>query len=86
MKRVILDIQGMSCLGCMNTVKKAIRENDGVESVEMELVPGKSEVICEDTTDALDLIRSVNENTTYHASLSEERELEDWEIEELGLS
>ena len=44
MKKIILNVEGMSCAHCERAVKNAVGELDGVESVIVDL-PGKTVAI-----------------------------------------
>ena len=48
MKKIVLEIEGMSCIGCMNTVRDILMELDGIEEAEIELVPGRGFIIAGD--------------------------------------
>ncbi|AKV03859.1 Lead, cadmium, zinc and mercury transporting ATPase [Labilithrix luteola] len=41
-KATVLDVQGMSCASCVRHVNAALRELDGVESVDVELAVGRT--------------------------------------------
>jgi len=74
-KRVYLQILGMSCQGCMNIVKNTLLKIKGVKDVVVELVPGSSEVICEDSVRVEELVSVINNNTAYKASFLKEEEV-----------
>ncbi len=78
MKEIILNIEGMTCQGCMNTVKMHINNIIEYGEVELELVPGSADIICDDDVDFRDIIDEINHNTNYHASFVEENEVEDY--------
>ncbi|MGC8765877.1 MAG: heavy-metal-associated domain-containing protein [Brevinematia bacterium] len=69
MKRVKLSVSGMSCQGCMNTVKNALLEVEGVREVAVTLVPGSAEIICEDSVSEESLVKTINDTTIYKANL-----------------
>lgn len=75
MKKVYLNISGMSCQGCMNIVKNTLLKIKGVKDVVVELVPGSSEVICEDSVRVEELVSVINNNTAYKASFLKEEEV-----------
>jgi len=74
-KKVYLNISGMSCQGCMNIVKNTLLKIKGVKDVVVELVPGSSEVICEDSVRVEELVSVINNNTAYKASFLKEEEV-----------
>jgi copper chaperone len=41
MERITLDVKGMTCGGCVNSVKRAVGALDGVSLVEVSLDSGK---------------------------------------------
>ncbi len=44
MQEVILQVSGMSCMGCVSSVKRLLGALDGVESVEVDLAAGRVQV------------------------------------------
>jgi len=44
MNTVIFKVTGMTCGGCVNSVKKALKARDGVSEVEVELSTGATTV------------------------------------------
>ncbi len=81
MKRVYLNISGMSCQGCMNTIKNTLMNVNGTIDVEVELVPGNAKVVCEDNVKTEDLLSSINENTSYKASFEKTEDVLPEELE-----
>ncbi len=81
MKKVYLNISGMSCQGCMNIVKNILMGVKGTIDVEVELVPGNAKVVCEDNVKTEDLLSSINENTSYKASFEKTEDVLPEELE-----
>ncbi len=44
METLSLNVTGMTCNGCVNSVKKALEQTDGVSSAEVTLEPGRATV------------------------------------------
>ncbi|URA11265.1 cation transporter [Thermospira aquatica] len=82
MKRVYVNISGMSCQGCMNIVKNTLMKVEGVVDVEVELVPGSAKIICDENVKSAQLVSSINENTSYKASLQKEEDVLEEELKE----
>lgn len=59
----------------MNIVKNTLLKIKGVKDVVVELVPGSSEVICEDSVRVEELVSVINNNTAYKASFLKEEEV-----------
>ena len=72
MKHIILSIQGMSCQGCVNTVKNTLSTVYGVHDVVVELAAKRATILCDDEVNANSLVNHINTNTTYKASLLKE--------------
>ncbi|NPB08192.1 MAG: heavy-metal-associated domain-containing protein [Aquificae bacterium] len=47
MKEVELKIEGMTCMHCVNTVRRALGEVEGVKEVSVSLEEGRAKVILE---------------------------------------
>lgn len=41
-KATVLEVQGMTCASCVRHVDAALRTIDGVQSVDVELAPGRT--------------------------------------------
>ena len=41
MEKLVLDVQGMSCMHCVNAVKRALGALDGVKQADVVLATGK---------------------------------------------
>ncbi len=49
MKKTILNISGMGCSGCVNSVESALMDLDGVEAASVKLEDGMAEVSFDET-------------------------------------
>lgn len=81
MKKVYLNISGMSCQGCMNTVRNTLLGIDEVKEVIVELIPGSAKVFCENSIKNEILVKIINENTIYKASFEKEEDVLPEELE-----
>ena len=68
--KVELKVKGMSCMHCVASVKSALEEVSGVDSVNVSLDNGTACLECEDTINVSDLISAVEEQG-FDAALSE---------------
>ncbi len=78
MKELLLNIAGMSCQGCMNTVKMHIENVEGVEDLDIELAPGSARILIQDNVDYRKIIDEINHETQYHASFAGENEVDEY--------
>ena len=44
MEKISLNVQGMSCQGCVGSVTRVLKATPGVEAVHVQLSPGRAEV------------------------------------------
>ena len=44
METVTLNVQGMTCQGCVGSVTRVLKATPGVQSVDVQLQPGRAEV------------------------------------------
>lgn len=44
MEKLVLDVKGMSCMHCVNAVKRALGSLDGVKQADVVLATGKATV------------------------------------------
>jgi copper chaperone len=44
MEKIILNVQGMSCQGCVGSVTRVLKATPGVQDVNVTLQPGRAEV------------------------------------------
>lgn len=70
MKNVTLNITGMSCEGCANSVKSALLQIEGAKKAEVSLADKEAVVAVEESVDATDLIGAV-EAAGYQASVAD---------------
>ncbi|MFV2029625.1 heavy-metal-associated domain-containing protein [Neisseria sp. S1] len=69
MKTVTLNIEGMTCGGCVNSVTRVLEAIEGVEKVQVDLASGRAVInIAEGKTDTTQLIEAI-ENAGFDASL-----------------
>jgi len=47
MERIVLDVAGMSCSGCVNSVTAALKSLPGVAQVDVSLAAGQASVACD---------------------------------------
>ncbi|WP_077324832.1 copper chaperone CopZ [Virgibacillus siamensis] len=65
MKKVTLDVQGMSCGHCKSSVEGALNGLDGVSSAEVDLASGKVDVTYDDGRVTLAEMREAVEEQGY---------------------
>lgn len=70
MKTITLNVTGMSCEGCANSVKSALSQVAGVQVADVNLAEKKAVLEVEDTVEATDLVGAV-EAASYQATVSE---------------
>ncbi len=70
MKTITLNVTGMSCEGCANTVKSALSQLTGVHNAEVSLADKTAVVEAEDNVDATDLVGAV-EAAGYQAAVAD---------------
>lgn len=64
-----LNIEGMSCMSCVNQVKIAMAQVQSVKEVNIDLAAKKANVqVDDDSIKREDLIKALNENTAFTAS------------------
>lgn len=69
MKTVTLNIEGMTCGGCVNSVTRVLEAIEGVEKAQVDLASGRAVInIAESKTDTAQLIEAI-ENAGFDASL-----------------
>ncbi len=57
-KKMIFDVEGMSCNHCVNSIKNAVGSLNGVESVDVDL---KGKKVAVDYTDGLVTVQTIKE-------------------------
>ena len=65
MENVTLKVQGMSCQGCVGSVTRVLKATPGVESVRVELDPGRADVTFDPARASVDDLRRAVEDAGY---------------------
>jgi len=65
MNTLILNVTGMSCMGCVNSVKNLVGALPGIQSIEIDLATGKVEVQHDPTQTDAASIRAAIEDGGY---------------------
>ncbi|GAA0594438.1 copper chaperone CopZ [Virgibacillus siamensis] len=65
MKKVTLDVQGMSCGHCKSSVEGALKGLDGVSGAEVDLASGKVDVTYDDAQVTMAAMREAVEEQGY---------------------
>jgi copper chaperone len=65
MQNVSFDVQGMTCGGCVASVKRVLSALPGVQSVDVTLEPGKASVAYDPARVSVDQMRAAVENAGY---------------------
>ncbi|QQE78465.1 heavy-metal-associated domain-containing protein [Alicyclobacillus sp. SO9] len=65
MRTVTIPVEGMTCQGCVNSVTKALRLVDGVETVEVSLELNEAKVIFNEATATEADLKSAIEEAGY---------------------
>jgi copper chaperone len=65
MQNVSFDVQGMTCGGCVASVKRVLSALPGVQSVDVTLEPGKASVAYDPARVSVDQLREAVENAGY---------------------
>jgi copper ion binding protein len=65
MKKLIIEVEGMSCAHCKRALEEAIGRLEGVRSVAVDL--GKNQAVVEAEEDMLDTIRRTIDEAGYTA-------------------
>ena len=45
LSKVILDVEGMSCSGCVSTINSSLAGFEGIDSVQVDVAAGKTEIV-----------------------------------------
>ena len=61
MKKITIEIEGMSCMGCVRNVEKSLKELKGVEEVEVSLEDKKAVVEVSEDISSEDLKSKIKE-------------------------
>lgn len=70
MKTITLNVTGMSCEGCADSVKSALSQVEGVHNVDVSLAEKTAVLEAEDTVKPTDLVRAV-EAAGYQATVAD---------------
>ena len=65
MENVSFDVQGMTCGGCVASVKRVLSALPGVENVDVTLKPGKASVAYDPAKISANQLRDAVENAGY---------------------
>ena len=68
MEKVTLNVQGMSCQGCVGSVTRVLKGTPGVEDVNVTLQPGRAEVTFDPARTNVAALRSAIEEAGYAAA------------------
>ncbi|GGM29557.1 copper chaperone CopZ [Paraliobacillus quinghaiensis] len=69
MKKVTLDITGMSCGHCVNKIETALKEQNGVEKAKVNVKKGTADIKYNESILTLDKITDVISEVGYSAKL-----------------
>ena len=69
MQSMTFDIHGMSCGGCVGSVKRALQKVDGVSDVDVSLNPGQATVNADVSLASAAQIVAAITKLGYHANL-----------------
>jgi copper chaperone CopZ len=69
-KTITLNVTGMSCDGCANSVRSALTQVEGVQVAEVSLDQKTAVLEVEDTVEAADLVGAV-ESAGYQATVAD---------------
>ncbi|NWG86806.1 MAG: heavy-metal-associated domain-containing protein [Hydrogenophilaceae bacterium] len=65
MNALTLNVSGMSCMGCVNSVKKLLTALDGVQTVEVDLASGRVQIGYDAARCSVDAMRQAIEAGGY---------------------
>ncbi|HTI48482.1 MAG TPA: heavy-metal-associated domain-containing protein [Casimicrobiaceae bacterium] len=68
MEKVTLNVQGMSCQGCVGSVTRVLKGTPGVQDVNVTLQPGRAEVTFDPARTNVAALRSAIEDAGYAAA------------------
>jgi copper chaperone len=58
MGKIVFSVKGMSCMGCVNTVRRVLMDRDGVATVNVDLPGGSVDVEYDSTRIQPDALRT----------------------------
>lgn len=65
MNTITLKVGGMTCMGCVNSVKKLLSAVDGVQGVEIDLASGQVQISYDTVRGNVDAMRQAIEDGGY---------------------
>ena len=65
METVTLNVQGMSCGGCVASVTRVLKATPGVQSASVQLEPGRADVTYDPARASVDDLRRAIEDAGY---------------------
>lgn len=65
MNTITLNVSGMSCMGCVNSVKNLLGAVDGVQNVKIDLASGRVVIEYDATRGNIDAMRQAIEDGGY---------------------
>jgi copper chaperone len=65
MDDITLDVQGMSCQGCVDSVTRVLKATPGVREVRVSLNPGRAEVSYDPAQTNVEALRGAIEDAGY---------------------
>ena len=65
MQNVTLNVQGMSCQGCVESVTRVLKATPGVRDVHVSLNPGRAEVSYDPAQATVNALRGAIEDAGY---------------------
>lgn len=65
MTTTTIEIKGMTCAGCVNSVTKALKGVDGVQDANVDLEKGQATVTFDDTKTNVDVLKQAVEDAGY---------------------
>lgn len=68
METAIMNIKGMTCMGCVNSVKRVLQAVSGVDKVEVTLNPGQARVEYDPAAAAPAQIKAAIEDAGYEVA------------------
>jgi copper chaperone len=68
METVTLNVQGMTCQGCVGSVTRVLKGTPGVQSVSVQLQPGRAEVSYDPARASIDDLKRAVEDAGYEVA------------------
>lgn len=65
MQTIVLNVQGMTCSGCVNSIRKVLEPIPGVRSVEVSLDKGVARIEYDETKAGIEQFKSAIEEAGY---------------------